>query len=363
MMNITNRILLVCVFFLTVPFPYAVAAETSPQQAALDFAGLDAPSADPERKSFQRQAKAAWVNYEKHVGTPLATWARQEVAYPGGDSVFYPFSGPDFLTVERMYPNADRYVLVALQKALKPIYPEKMDETQRQVFEKKLGAAWNKFGRLGYFRTEDLDEDQRDKTSSLGVTTILMAFAARLGYEVLEVVPLGFNGVRGEWEPLPVNEQQWTSVRLTLQKDGRKVTLDYLGMDLSDDGLRAQKPQRAWMKRMAGKPTLLKAASHLLQEPYFGVLRNMLTGASPIVVQDETGLDYQDLRKVGAVRLYGNFIKPHSLFKSTTQSSLAAAYKAEKSLGELPFAFSYLKKSETRSMQIARRQALIQAQK
>lgn len=359
-MNITNRILLSCVFlpcvfFLVTPFKNAVAGETTPQQAALYFAGLDAPAADAERKLFQEQSKRAWTNYEKQVGQPLLTWAKQEVAYRGGDTVFYPFSGPDFLTVERIYPNAGRYILVALQNARQPTYPEKMDEKQRHAFVEKLGAAWKKFGRLGYFRTEDLDEDQRDKTSSLGVTTILMAFAARLGYEVVEVTPLGFNAIKGEWEPLPVSEP-WKSMRLSLQKDGRKVVLDYLSMDLSDDGMRAQKSQRAWMNLMAGKPTLLKAASHLLQEPYFKILRNMLTSASPIVVQDETGLDYKNLSKIGAVRLYGNFTQPHGLFKSTTQPALAAAYKAEKSPGKLPFAFSYLKKSENRSIQIARRQ-------
>lgn len=352
-MNITNRILLACVFFLCTPFANAVTADTTPQKAAQYFSGLDAPSA--ERKAFQKQTTRAWTNYEKQVGQALLNWAAKEVAYSGGDTVFYPFSGPDFLTVERVYPNAARYVLVALQKALKPSYPENMNEKQRQTFEKKLGDAWNKFGRLGYFRTEDLDEDQRDKNSNLGVTTILMAFAARLGYEVVQVAPLGFNASKGEWESLPASEANWNSVRLSLQKEGRKVTLDYLSMDLSDDGLRAQKAQRDWMKLMAGQPTLLKAASHLLQEPYFEILRKMLVSAAPVVVQDETGLDYKDLGKIGTVKLYGNFIKPQVLFKTTRQPALAAAYKAEKSKNELPFAFSYLKKSEMRSMQIARR--------
>jgi len=356
-MNITHRILLACVFSLAIPLTNAVAGESTPQQAARYFAGLDSPSADTERKAFQKHTKSAWANYEKRIGQPLQTWTKQEVAYPGGDTVFYPFSGPDFLTVERMYPNADRYVMVALQKALKPSYPETMDQAQRLAFEQKLDVAWNKFGRLGYFRTEDLDEDQHDKTSNLGVTTILMAFAARLGYEVTEVVPLGFDNAKGEWEPLTAADAQWKSVRLSLQKNGRKVTLDYLGLDLSNDGLRAHKHQQAWMKQMAGKPTLLKAASHLLQEPYFTILRDMIVAAAPIVVQDETGLEYTDLGKIGEVKLYGNFIKPQILFKTTRQPALAAAYKAEKSPGALPFAFSYLKDSEARSMQVARRPA------
>ncbi|MBL8421383.1 MAG: hypothetical protein JNK92_12185, partial [Dechloromonas sp.] len=74
-----------------------------------------------------------------------------------------------------------------------------------------------------------------------------------------------------------------------------------------------------------------------------------------IVVQDETGLDYKELSKIGPVRLYGKFSQAHPLFTTTTQPALAAAYRAEKSPGDLPFAFSYLKTADARSMQVVRR--------
>lgn len=324
-------------------------------QAALYFAGLGAKASDADGKSLQKQAEDAWTAYEKHVGQPLLKWAKREAAYAGGGTVFYPFSGPDFLTVERVYPNADRYVLVAIQKALQPTYPAGMTEAQRHEFIKRLGAEWSKFGRLGYFITEDLDHDQRDKTQKVGVTTILMAFAARLGYEVVDVAPLGFNARKGEWEPLPASEPEWKSVRLSLRKDGRNVTLDYIRQDLSDGGLQG-KSMRGWMMAMARNPMLLKAASHLLQDSHFAVMRDILVKSAPLVVQDETGLDYSDLRKIGDVRLYGNFRKVNHSFLKTGQPALAAAYKAEKSPGALPFAFSYLKAAKMRSIQIARRQ-------
>jgi hypothetical protein len=234
-----------------------------------------------------------------------------------------------------------------------------MNEKQREAFERKLGVAWDKFGILGYFRTEDLNKDQHDKNSYLGITTILMAFASRLGYEVIEVVPLEFDAVKGEWQTNNT-VTNWNSVRLSLRKEGRKVSLDYLSMDLSDEGLRKQPAHRAWLKQMANQPILLKAASHLLQEPYFDILRSLIVSAAPLVVQDETGLNYTDLTKIGTVKLYGNFIKPQILFKTTKQPALAAAYQAEKIKNDLPFAFSYLKKSELRSMQIARRSPLVQ---
>lgn len=357
-MKITQTIVLAYLFFLFITSAGAETVAFSPQLAAQYYAGLDTPVA--ERKAFQKQTNNAWLNYEKLVGQPLLNWSAKEVATSAAETVFYPFSGPDFLTVDRVFPAASRYVLVAQQKALQPVFPEKMNEKQREKFEEKLGSAWGKFGILGYFRTEDLNKDQRDKNSNLGVTTILMAFAARLGYEVVEVAPLEFNVDKGEWQPLLASDAKWKSARLTLRKEGRKVILDYLSMDLSDDGLRANPAQRIWLKGMASQPILLKAASHLLQEPYFDILRSMIVSAAPIVVQDETGLNYSDMTKIGSVNLYGNFIKPQILFKTTQQLALAEAYKAEKTKNDLPFAFSYLKKSELRSMQIARRPQLVQ---
>lgn len=329
--------------------PHAAPHDVPPaQKAALTFAGLDG-----HHTRLQRLATDAWSKYEKRIGTPLAAWAEHEIGYRGNGTVFYPFSGPDFLTVARMFPGAERYVLVAIQNARPPVQPDRMPPDLRQKFDTKLGMAWERFGALGFFRTEDLDDDQRDTTTRLGVTTILMAFAARMGYEVQAVEPLEFSPEKGEW--MPVREGKWRSVRLLLRKDGRQTILDYIRLDLSNGGLQATHEKEEWIHQMAHQPTLLKAASHLLQERHFSILRDALVQQAPIIVQDETGLDYADLRKVGGVTLYGNFRQTHRLFKNTTQKELAAAYRHTRDTPPVPFAFSYLKEAGLRSLQIARR--------
>ena len=110
-----------------------------------------------------------------------------------------------------------------------------------------------------------------------------------------------------------------------------------------------------WLANHATHPTLLKAASHLLQMPSFSKLRDMVMARAPVVVQDETGLDYVDLSKIGQVTLYGGFLYPHELFNRNRQASLALAYKQSKNTKPLPFAFSYNKGQERRCMQIVKR--------
>lgn len=80
--NLT-RSMLICALSLTVTLVPVSAAETTPQQAALFFAGLAAPAPDSSHKTFQQRTSQAWANYDKQVGQPLAAWSNREVAYWG----------------------------------------------------------------------------------------------------------------------------------------------------------------------------------------------------------------------------------------------------------------------------------------
>jgi hypothetical protein len=175
---------------------------------------------------------------------------------------------------------------------------------------------------------------------------------------VIDVSPIAFNPNSGDFEKRAANGKgAWDSVRLTLSRSGKQVRVDYVRMNLSDLNLKAHEKQRIWIECMAAKPVLLKAASHLPQEPNFSVIRDAIVTATPLVVQDETGLEFEQLRKIGPVALYGGFVRPHHLFDRNAQRSLAVAYRKTDKIGPLPFAFSYNKSAEQRSMQIVRRKS------
>jgi hypothetical protein len=353
-----RRLLFAALLSLALSVP-ALAAEGS-DPLAQAYAGLDGvadKAAWKPGKPYRNTVGGAWRTYQKRIGVPAAAWAKSEIGFAGGNTVFYPFSGPDLVTVMTLFPDADRYVLAAIQSARAPVDPAALDDERRAAFYAKFGTEWQRFGTLGYFRTIDLDEDAQDDVARIGVTPILMGFAARLGYEVTSAQPLAFDTTRGDYEPTTDTRQgAWGSVRLTLVKAGKIVTVDYVRIDLSNGYLKSREGRRAWIERMAGNPTLLKAASHLLQDAYFSILRDALVANAPLVVQDETGLEFRDLARVGAVKLYGSFKQVHGLFDKDRQKTLAAAYRdAPNKIEPLPFAFSYLKGESQRSLQIARR--------
>lgn len=337
---------------------------------AAEYAGLPRPeNADgsvraevvrsPDR-NFQppvSAGKKAWDAYQKVIGNPLQQWASSEIAAPGGGTVFYPFSGPDFVTVSQMFPQAERYVLAAIQPAGPVVDLAGMGDAAAGAFKSKFEAEWLKFGQLGFFRTMDLNENTANKVTPLTSTPVMMAFAAALGYRVESVRPLRMNEASGEFEPFePEPKTRWSSVRLELKRDGNPVTLDYLCLDLSDDFLKSHTAELEVLRRLSRNPVLLKAASHLLPKPYFSVCRGVIVEGASLLVQDETGLEYEDLKKIGEVKLYGRFTGVLNLFDPNSQRSLEAAYAAAgTTTGALPFAYSYQKSADRRSLQVVRR--------
>ena len=299
------------------------------------------------------RADELWKIYQASIGAPMMKWAESEIAFKAGGTVFYPFSGPDFVTVSSLFPDADRYIMVAMQSGGAPAQLAVMPAPRQQAFQAKFLREWAKFSRLGFFRTDDLNEDLRDKQAYIGTTTILMTFAHYMGYTVKDVYPIVLDAASGNF--VRAEQGPWKSVRLILSRSGRTSSIDYVSVDLSDGYLSQAQPMRDWLSKQSSHPVLLKAASHLLQESYFSILRDMIVANAPMVVQDETGLNYTFLEKIGKVQLYGGFLYPHELFNRNKQASLAQAYKAANDVKPLPFGFSYNKSAERRSVQVVKR--------
>jgi hypothetical protein len=244
--------------------------------------------------------------------------------------------------------------MVAMQAAGAPVTLATMQPARAQGFQAKFMREWMKFSRLAFFRTDDLNEDQRDQFAPIGVTTILSTFALYSGFDVMDIYPIAYDDKTGDF--IKSTAGQWRSVRLVLSKAGKPVTLDYVSLDLSDSSLSTNEPMRKWLAREAKNPVLIKAASHLLQESYFSVMRDILVANATMVVQDETGLDYTYLTQIGQADLYGGFLFPHELFNRKKQESLGKAYRESTNTKSLPFAFSYNKTNERNNVQIVRRQ-------
>jgi TonB family protein len=349
----------------------ATVAALDPAETARVLAGLEpAPQglsalARPLINPYARAVSERWQEYQRRIGDPMRAWARAELESAAGEAVFYPFSGPDFPTVQQLYPTAGRFVLVANQRADPPPPLDRYSPQELSAFLALFRAGWERFARLGFFLTKDLDADASLPGVRVGVTGTLMAFAARAGYDVVAVDPVRLNAAGTDLEPAPgirANRGTWESVRITLAKDGRIVLLDYVRMDLSNAYLARHQASRAWLEDASANRTVLKSASHLPQHPQFSIVRNAIVARAPAIWQDETGIEYDTLARTHAVALYGRFTRPHRLFSPDAQRSLAAAYERERGRTKpLGFRVGYEKEAGP-SVQVAVRRLPVEAE-
>jgi len=347
---------LVCAVALVAPLasstPAAHALDLTPTARVLAGLSTDHAQAGADKagvlEGYTKKVAQLWQTFEKQIGGPMRQWAAAELARTPGETVFYPFAGPDFPTVQLLYPDAGRYVLIALQKGGRAPDMSAMSKDRLNVYLRTFRGGWESFTLRGFYDTDDLKRDTGDKGVLEGITPALMAFAVRLGYTIDALEPIRVGGA-GEVEVHPGDRaavDTWDSVRLTLRDAaGKPVILDYLHVDLSDGHLGKDAADRAFITAMSRHRVVTKAASHLMQKPFFSIIKDAILEHAPSLWQDETGIDYDELSERFTVSLYGKFTKANKLFLEGIQRSLAKAYKTREDIEPLPFKVGYKKES------------------
>ena len=290
--------------------------------------------------NYSRAVQRNWKQYRSEIGEPMQAWAGKQLpAFQ--KTVFYPFSGPDFATVSQMFPQAKRYVMVAMQAAERPIdLTELKAEAAKQTLE-VLTGAWEYYGRDGFFVTEYLDKYLHRNRVRIGASTFLSSFFQLKGLKVNSITPIQIDA-NGEVEELPAGDANWRSVRFRIERAGEAVLVDYLRIDLSDKGLSSHPEHHQFVRQMSTHPVLLKAASHLPQNNSFSMVAASLTSLAPFIIQDETGIKYGQLKENFGLTLYGKFERSHVAFGGY-QRDLAKAFAQGKDVQPLDFRVGYFK--------------------
>lgn len=311
-----------------------------------------AQTSEPGASLHCPTATALEARYQKKFAEPMSRWSQKELADAKGRPVLYLFSGPDIVTALALFPDAPHVVLVADQI---PEYAQlsRADEPAAGAVARECHML-SFFAQLGYYRTHDLNGQGGAKPRFIELLRYSIAFG---GATVNSTQALAL-GPTGEAAPLPAGTAgKPQGVRFEARRaDGRAVTIDYLAIDLSNHGLKADPAGAAFLKRSAGDVLFLKSASHLLQSRSFSTLADLLTTpAPPFVVQDETGLSVDRLEQNYALTLWGQYRAPQSLWAhNAAAKAFVDEYAAHPSRGALPFVLGY-EKSAGSALLIGRR--------
>jgi len=283
------------------------------------------------------------AHYRHAFIEPIAAWSKTELADAKARPVLYLFSGPDAVTALALFPNAAHLTLVADQ------IPEyqllEKGEKGTEAAERRECEMLNSFAYLGFYKTNELNGKDGARPRFIKLLTYSIGFAGAniVNVEVLTFSPTGELVSEGtEFKIKPVG-LRFNAVR----DDGLAVTIDYLTINLSNPGLKAHPMSADFLKANLSDVLFLKSASHLLQNPSFSTLAEMIRQSPPpLVVQDETGLSVKELHDLYSVTLYGQFTDPQRIWAHSPEArAFIEEYATHPSKGSLPFRIGYEKKA------------------
>jgi hypothetical protein len=314
----------------------ARAADTvTADDTARFLAGMQ-PSADsplmPLTKdpSWQRHARffdAAFGQLEQRQLAKIRTWADANLAAPK-PTMFYMFSGPDFLYADAFYSKASTYVLSALE-------PPGSVSDLTKLPRGGVGAALYNVERslssilsFSFFITKQMKVDLHAGQIS-GTLPILYVFLARTGKTIRSVTPvrLDRNGTAYFGDENSGRNTVSGTRLIFADSNGMEKTLYYFATDLSDAGIRTS----GFLKFCAGLApgnSLIKSASYVLHTRHFATVRNFILANSATIIQDDSGIPlvYYN-QKRWRFFPFGRYIRPIDEFPGLYQQSYAELFR------------------------------------
>jgi hypothetical protein len=299
-----------------------------------------------------------WRDFEWRHETPIRQWAAREMPdIARADTLFYPFSGPDFLFAQAFFPRAQTMVFCGLEPA--EVLPVMSNLSPAEVSSglSSLRTAINSVIQFSFFITKDMKNDLQSSRFR-GVLPILMVFMARSGYAVESVDAIR---IAADGSPVIVAVENGSAPGLLIRArspSGSLVRVFYVRQNLADDSLNVNHPFLGFVRQVAPGPAFTKSASYLMHESYFSTIRNYLLNERTALVQDPSGVPYRNFDlSVWDLRLYGNYRRTLSLFGDKAQQpDLAQAYAEGRHYAQpLPFGIGYIYQPEATCLMVGRR--------
>jgi hypothetical protein len=335
MMQSVRVATLAAAVLLAAAFPVRAADTASADDTAKFLAGM-MPSADSpltpltRDPSWQRHAKffdSAFAQLEQRQLSRIHAWSDANLAAPR-PTMFYMFSGPDFLYANAFYPKATTYVLSALE-------PPGSVPDLAKLPRGGIGAAlYNVEHSLGsilsfsFFITKQMKVDLHAGQIS-GTLPVLYVFLARSGKTIKSVTPVAIDDQgavhTGGENPGP-NAARGARIMFA-GADGVEKTLYYFSTDLSNPGVKGSGFLK-FCATLAPGNSLLKSASYLLHSGSFTTTRDFILANSATVIQDDSGipLTYYSPKKWRFFP-FGRYAGPISEFPGRYQESYAELFR------------------------------------
>jgi hypothetical protein len=324
---------------------------------------LAAKEANSAWINFARVMDQSWARFKQRQLEVMEAWASQELSQAQCPTVFYPFSGPDFVNMFTLFPQAKTYLMVSLEPAGE--IPDFSTPQARNSFFPGLQRSLYDLLQLSFFITPKL-RASLGKHDIKGVLSVLLFFMAREGVQVEDVQywVMKPEGVMEETSattaPIACSPGDIPGLKITFTRPaaGEPQTLYYFRFNLGNDSMQQNQQFLSFLEKFGPLTTFSKAASYLMHKPYFSAIRQFILAKSTSVLQSDSAIpvSYFD-PSAWNLQFYGCYKGPIALFQNRYQPELAEIYQTSQDIRPLPFGICYRHRPRTSNLMLAVKKA------
>lgn len=295
-------------------------------------------------RAHAAELQKAWTTLEIKRLAPMRAWAKAEL-WPRVDTrrpLIYFFGGPDVISADVLYPEAPTLVLMGLERPGAAVALPSLSAAELDASLASLRATIRTTVSVSYFITSQMGADL-NKSAFKGVLPVLLFFLARNGEQVVQVDAVTLDAT-GQVVTLPAPPAEglggWR-LRFRRSEAAPLRQLFYLRLDLIDPVAEKAPGLFRFLEGLGPVNAYLKAASFILHDRHFSLVRNHLLEHSASVLQDDSGLPFKFLATPKwSLTLFGSYSPPRETFKEHLQPELAKAFEKARPPA-LPFDTGY----------------------
>lgn len=302
-----------------------------------------------------------WSLMRQRLLDPISEWKRQNLPEDCKNTpfLFYPFSGPDFIISNEIFSGMNRMIMFGLEEPGKDISYLGKDYAASMLPQMKVKLR-DYFGK-SYFITGNMMKDFVSD-SVRGVAPLLCTFIVRSGYSIISVNNFYIDSTGSknfQIANLSGNTTFVKGVEIKYTKDQKtESSIDYLSFRAENESIDKHPELKTYFETNIPEQTCtyFKSASYLMHYNAFSFIRDLCLRKSKYILQDDTGIPYNQFAKGWNFKVWGVYEKPIKDFSGVFQSDLDAYYKADSTVQPLPFNMGYHYSNSNQNLMLATKQ-------
>lgn len=301
-------------------------------------------------KSYSASSDSSWAKLEKRRLSKMRTWADSEIVdlNKNLNTLFYPFSGPDFLHASTFFPKSKKVIMFGLEPVGNIPDLTKVPKEKLSSYFSALNNSIEDALNLSFFKTIDMSKEFNSELIS-GSLPVILLFVARTGHEIVDIKPTEINKdgkmvYIDKFLNLKSEASYNKGAEITYVDKGDTVIrkIYYFSANVADGGLKTNPNCTKYFENLDNNVvTMIKSASYLMHNTYFSIIRDAILSKSKAFFQDDSGISYKYIDKTKwNIQLYGVYNGPIQMFANRFEKDLKEAYTKEK-VKPLTFQYGY----------------------